>query len=441
MKQKEKERIASLQINNLPIADLKEYANNPRHNDAAVDAVAASIKEFGFKVPIIIDRDNVIVAGHTRLKAARKLGLETVPCIIADDLTPEQINAFRLADNKTAELADWDFELLEKELAALADFDMEQFGFDISAPEDLQEVEEDEVPDIDENTEPVTQLGDIWQLGEHRLLCGDSTDKESTERLMAGAKANLAITDPPYNVALGMNGSPDEARQRHRRTDGLVIMNDKQSDEDFLKFLTSAYMRMDENLVAGGAFYIWHADTQGFAFRLAAKNMGWQIRQNLIWVKNQMTLGHRDYQWQHEPCLYGWKDGAGHYFSDSRTETTVIEDKPNINKMSKAELKAYVKELLKNEPASTIIREDKPLRSEQHPTMKPVKLIAYLIRNSSRKGEIVLDVFGGSGTTLIACEQLGRRCYMEELDPKYCDVIIKRWEALTGQKAVRIEPK
>lgn len=443
MSEKERKRArggSSLQIKNLAIADLREYESNPRHNDAAVDAVAASIKEFGFKVPIIIDRDNVIVAGHTRLKAARKLGLETVPCIIADDLTPEQINAFRLADNKTAELAEWDFELLEKELAALADFDMEQFGFEISAAEDLQDVEEDEVPDIDEDSEPITQLGDIWQLGEHRLMCGDSTDKASVERLMDGAKANMAVTDPPYNVALGMGGSKDDARQRHRRTDGLVIMNDKQDDESFLQFLTSAYQRMDESLVAGGAFYIWHADSQGFAFRKAAKNMGWQIRQNLIWVKNVMTLGRQDYQWQHEPCLYGWKDGAAHYFTDSRMETTVIEDKPNINKMGKAELKAYVKELLKHEPASTVIREDKPAKSEEHPTMKPVKLISYLIRNSSRKGELVLDIFGGSGTTMIACEQLGRRCYMMELDPKYCDVIIKRWEGLTGQKAIKIAP-
>lgn len=429
-----------MNIKDMPISDLKEYESNPRHNDGAVDAVAASIKEFGFKVPIVIDRDGVIVAGHTRIKAARKLGLETVPCIIADDLTPEQIKAFRLADNKTAELAEWDFDLLAKELEDLSDFDMSAFGFDDLGLEDVPDMEDDDVPDLDEESEPVTKLGDIWQLGKHRLMCGDGTDEASVARLMDGAKANMAVTDPPYNVALGMGGSKDDARQRHRRTDGLVIMNDNQDDESFLQFLTSAYKRMDESLVAGGSFYVWHADSQGFAFRKAAKNMGWQIRQNLIWVKNTMTLGRQDYQWQHEPCLYGWKDGAAHYFTNSRMETTVMEDKPNINKMSKADLKAYVKELLKHDLASTVIREDKPARSEDHPTMKPVKLIAYLIRNSSRKGERVLDIFGGSGTTLIACEQLGRVCYMAELDPKYCDVIIKRWENLTGEKAVRIAP-
>lgn len=430
MKQKEKERIASLQINNLPIADLKEYANNPRHNDAAVDAVAASIKEFGFKVPIIIDRDNVIVAGHTRLKAARKLGLETVPCIIADDLTPEQINAFRLADNKTAELADWDFELLEKELAALADFDMEQFGFDISAPEDMQEVQQDEVPDIDEDEPPITQPGDIWQLGQHRLICGDSTDEETLKRLLDGKKADLIVTDPPYNVAY-----------EGKTKDKLTIQNDNKAAREFYTFLYDSFEKQAAAIKEGGVVYVCFADMESINFLASFQAAGFYLSQILIWNKSAMCIGRSDYQWKHEPIMYGWKKGAAHYFTDSRMETTVIDDKPNINKMSKAELKAYIKELLKHEPASTVIDEDKPARSAEHPTMKPVKLIAYLIRNSSRKGEIVLDVFGGSGTTLIACEQLGRRCYTEELDPKYCDVIIKRWEALTGQKAVRIEPK
>lgn len=430
MKQKGKERIASLQINNLAIADLKEYANNPRHNDAAVDAVAASIKEFGFKVPIIIDRDNVIVAGHTRLKAARKLGLETVPCIIADDLTPEQINAFRLADNKTAELAEWDFELLEKELAALADFDMEQFGFDISAPEDMQEVQQDEVPDIDEDEPPITQPGDIWQLGEHCLICGDSTDEETLKRLLDGKKADLIVTDPPYNVAY-----------EGKTKDKLTIQNDNKAAREFYTFLYDSFEKQAAAIKEGGVVYVCFADMESINFLASFQAAGFYLSQILIWNKSAMCIGRSDYQWKHEPIMYGWKKGAAHYFTDSRMETTVIDDKPNINKMSKAELKAYIKELLKHEPASTVIDEDKPARSAEHPTMKPVKLIAYLIRNSSRKGEIVLDVFGGSGTTLIACEQLGRRCYMMELDPKYCDVIIKRWEALTGQKAVRIEPK
>lgn len=417
-----------MQIKEIEISSLIEYENNPRNNDGAVDAVAESIKQFGFKVPIVIDRDNVIVAGHTRLKAARKIGLEKVPCIVADDLTPEQIKAFRLADNKTAELADWDFSALEIELAELANIDMTAFGFDISDFEELQEVTEDDIPEVDEENEPICKLGDIWQLGDNRLMCGDSTNNEIVEKLMNGERADLLVTDPPYNVAY-----------EGWTKDKLTIQNDDMSDDEFHEFLHAAFENANSIMREGAAFYIWHADREGFNFRAACKNTGWKIRQCLIWVKNSMVLGRQDYQWKHEPCLYGWKEGAAHYFTDSWLETTVIEDKPNINKMSKDELKSYVKELLKREPASTVIEEDKPNRNEEHPTMKPVKLIAYLIRNSSRRGENVLDLFGGSGSTLIACEQLGRRCYMVELDPKYFDVIIKRRETLTGEKAVKID--
>lgn len=419
-----------MHIQEILLEDLKEYDNNPRNNDGAVQAVAESIKEFGFKVPIIIDRDNVIVAGHTRLKAARLLGLDKVPCIVADDLTPEQVKAYRLADNKTGELAEWDFEKLEAELAELSDFDMEAFGFELSEIEEPQELVEDEVPEVDEEAEPMTQRGDVWQLGEHRLLCGDSTDAVDIEKLMDGAEADLLLTDPPYNVAY-------EGRTKEK----LTIQNDDMSDGEFNGFLQAAFENANSVMREGAAFYIWHADSEGFNFRAACKNTGWKVRQCLVWVKNTLVLGRQDYQWKHEPCLYGWKDGAAHYFTDSRLETTVVEDTPNINKMSKDELKSYIKELLNKEPSSTVIREDKPARNEEHPTMKPVKLIGYQIRNSSKRGDNVLDIFGGSGTTLIACEQLGRRCFTMELDPKYCDVIIKRWEQFTGEKAVKIEPK
>lgn len=430
-----------MQIIELSIDEIQPYKNNPRNNDGAVKAVAESIKEFGFKVPIIIDVNNEIVAGHTRMRAAQLLGLDIVPVIRADDLTEEQVRAFRLADNKTAELADWDIEKLNTELAMLSEFDMAAFGFD-ELGESIADIKEsdDDVDEIAENIEePTTKLGEIYQLGNHRLVCGDSTSKEVLDRLMDGEQADLLLTDPPYNVALGWHMRPSEAKQLHRRTDGLVIDNDSwESDEDFIKFLEKAFTNAMAHTKAGGAFYIWYADNQGLNFRLAAKNAGLEIRQNLVWVKNTIVLGRQDYQWQHEPCLYGWKDGAAHYFTDSRTESTVIEDKININKLSKEEMKSLLKELLSDKQSTTVIHEDKPSKSVEHPTMKPLKLLARQIRNSTKRGEIVLDTFGGSGSTLLACEQLGRTCYTVELDPKYCDVIIQRWENATGNKAVRI---
>lgn len=433
-----------MKIIELPIDELIPYENNPRNNAPAVKAVAESIKQFGFKVPIVVDKGNVIVAGHTRHQAAIMLGLDSVPVIKADDLSDEQVRAFRLADNKTAELAEWDDEKLNLEMAKLSDFDMSAFGFDEF--DDNTKVEEsDDDPDAmaAEIEEPITQLGEVWQLGRHRLVCGDSTDKAVLAKLMDGEKADLLLTDPPYNVALGQDGGhairPSEAKQLHRRTDGLVIDNDSwQTDEEFVKFLVSAFTAALGAIKSGAAFYIWYADTQALNFRRAAEKAGLQIRQNLIWVKSNFALGRQDYQWQHEPCLYGWKDGAAHYFTDSRTEATVFEDRININKLSKDEMKALLKELLADKQSTTVIHEDKPSKSVEHPTMKPLKLLARQIKNSTRRGEKVLDTFGGSGSTLLTCEQLGRVCYMAELDPKYCDVIIQRWENATGNKAVRI---
>ncbi len=417
-----------MQIEWINTDDLVPYENNPRNNDAAVRAVAESIKQFSFKVPIVIDKDNVIVCGHTRLRAAQLLQLDTVPCIKADDLTPEQVQAFRLADNKTAELAEWDDDLLAVELAQLKDFDMAAFGFEeLDDAPDIDEIDDDPEAMAEEITEPTTQLGDIWQLGAHRLICGDSTDKAVVSKLMDGEKADLLLTDPPYNV--GYTG---------KTADALTIQNDEMSDNDFFDFLVKAFTAARDNLRAGGAFYIWHADLQGLNFRKALTAAGFELRQCLIWVKNTIVLGRQDYQWQHEPCLYGWKDGAAHYFTDSRTESNVFEDRININKLSKDEMKALLKELLADKQSTTVIHEDKPSASVEHPTMKPLKLLARQIRNSTRQGEKVLDTFGGSGSTLLTCEQLGRVCYTVELDPKYCDVIIKRYEELTGDKAVRI---
>lgn len=417
------------------LRELKPYGRNPRKNDKAVDAVAESIREFGFKVPIVADKDGTIIAGHTRFKAAKKLGLETVPVIIADDLTPEQVKAFRLADNRVAELAEWDFELLAEELGDLGEWGMDRFGFD-GADFDLQEneldrVEEDEGFDIDEALEdakePVSRPGDVWKLGEHRLMCGDSTDAEDVAKLMDGELADMAATDPPYNVNVS-------------NSKGMTIENDNMADGPFLEFLTDAFTNMCGALKPGGAFYVWFATTEHMNFEKALIAAGLRVRQELIWNKSHFILGRSDYHWKHEPCLYGWKDGAAHWFTDDRTQSNVIEDAvPDVKKMKKDEMARLLMEIYADRISTTVMNEDKPAANDLHPTMKPVKLMARQVANSSKKGWKVLDLFGGSGSTLMACEQLGRKCRMMEYDPKYCDVIISRWEAFTGRTAERLK--
>ena len=299
--------------------------------------------------------------------------------------------------------------------------DMSVFGFDAVEFEEFSEVCEDEIPDVDEEGDPITKLGDIWQLGRHRLMCGDSTSVESVAVLMDGALADMILTDPPYNVAY-----------EGRTKDKLAIMNDNIDDELFRAFLQDAFCAGDSALKKGGAFYIWHAGTEGFNFKYACKAVGWEVKQCLIWNKNTLVLGRQDYQWKHEPCLYGWKSGASHYFVKNRKLTTVLNDGVDIDVMTSDELRELIREI--TEPSS-VINENKPTRNGEHPTMKPVGLLSRQIRNSSRIGEKVLDLFGGSDSTLVACEQLDRVCYTMELDPKYCDVIVKRWETLTGEKA------
>lgn len=388
-----------MNIIEINISDIKEYENNPRNNENAIEPVANSIKEFGFKVPIILDRDNVIVAGHTRIRAAKKLGLETVPCVIADDLTPEQIKAFRLADNKVGEIAEWDFTKLEEELKAIQDIDMSDFEFDMTMFEEEPEAEEDDFDiegALEEVEEPKSKLGDIYQLGNHRLMCGDSTAIDDLDKLMNGARVDLLITDPPYNVDY-----------QGKTKDNLKIQNDKMDNDNFRQFLRDAFASADSVMKEGAVFYIWHADSEGYNFRGACFDNGWKVRQCLIWNKNSMVMGRQDYHWKHEPCLYGWKEGASHLWASDRTQTTVLNF-------------------------------DKPSRNAEHPTMKPIKLFDYQIQNNTKKEDIVLDLFAGSGTTLIACEQNERKSYNMELDPKYCDVIVKRWEELTGNKAVLV---
>lgn len=347
-------------------------------------------------MPIIIGKDNVIVTGHTRLLAAKKLGLETVPCVIADDLTPAQIKAFRIADNKTAEFSEWDDEMLKLEFEELGelDFDLNLTGFDKSEVEKLlinggdscaEEDDFDSDKALEEIKNPISQAGDIWLLGRHRLICGDSTSSDDVAKLMNGQQADLVLTDPPYNVDY-QGGTKDK----------LKIQNDKMQDDKFLLFLVSAFKNMYEYSKKGAAIYVFHADSEGYNFRAAFKQAGYHLRQCLIWVKNSLVMGKQDYQWQHEPILYGWKDGASHSWYSDRKQTTLI-------------------------------KYDKPHKNADHPTMKPVGLCGYFIGNSSKEEDIVLDLFGGSGSTMIACEQTGRICYLSELDPKYCDVIVKRY--------------
>lgn len=340
-------------------------------------------------------------------------------------MTEEQKKKYRILDNKTNELAEWDFDLLEEEIDGM-DFDGFDFGFDFNSGEDDAEIIEDELPEVDEENEPITQLGDIWQLGAHRLMCGDSTSETDIDKLIDGDKADMVVTDPPYNVAIS-------------NSQGMTIKNDNMDSNSFREFLYDCFKCLNKALKQGGAFYVWYASREHINFEGALNDAGLTVREQLIWNKNTFILGRQDYHWKHEPCLYGWKDGAPHYFVDDRTQSTVIEDaKPEIKKMKKSELIELLQKIYGDKVSTTVLNEDKPAVNDMHPTMKPVKLIARLIKNSSKQKENVLDLFGGSGSTLMACEQLNRKCYMMELDPKYCDVIIKRWETFTGKKAVKI---
>lgn len=430
-----------MQVQEISLEQIQPYENNPRNNDEAVDYVANSIREFGFKVPIVVDSNGTIIAGHTRYKAAKQLGLESAPCVVADDLTDEQVKAFRLADNKVSEIATWDYEALNIELCEIMGIDMEDFGFsELEFDEDQDEidlVDEDEY--TDQVDDPICKKGDIWILGEHRLMCGDSTNKADVAKLMNGNISDLLLTDPPYNIALLYNMSENDIKTLKRRKDGKVVKNDCfENDNDFISFLTHAFNNAIENMKDGAVFYIWHAQNQAFNFLQSCKNAKMEIRQTLIWNKNIHVLGRQDYHWKHEPCLYGWKEGAAHYFIDDRTQSTVFEDsKPDIKKMKKSEMQQLLEEIFSDKVSTTIINEDKPSRSDEHPTMKPLKLMGRQIANSSKKGWLVLDLFGGSGSTMMACEQLGRRCYTMEIDPHYCDVIIDRWQRLTGKTAVK----
>lgn len=351
----------------------------------------------------------------------------TAIIVRADQLTEEQKREFIIKDNVA--FGEWDDETLTE------DFDPDELldwglGDLDDEPED-NDADEDDYGEEDAANAPTRcNPGDVWQLGRHRLMCGDSTKEADVAKLMGGERAHLLLTDPPYNVDY-QGGTKDK----------MKIANDNMDDVAFVGFLTAAFNCAIQAMRPGAVFYVWHADIKGYEFRTALKEVGLTLRETLIWVKNALVLGRQDYQWRHEPCLYGWKDGAAHYFVDDRSQSTVIEDAGvDYRKLKKDELLKLVLQLTDVSVPNTVIYEDKPTKNDIHPTMKPVKLMARLIKNSTKQEQLVLDLFGGSGSTLIACEQINRKCFTMEYDPKYCDAILDRWEKLTGEEAERITP-
>lgn len=429
------------QIEYKPLSELKELPGNPRTiKKDQFEKLKKSLQDnadyFEARPIILSDRtgENIILAGNQRYKAAKALKMEQVPTITLHGLTEAREREIIIRDNVNN--GEWNVDMLANDWNP---DELIEWGVEIPDIKTEIEIIEDEAPEPDESQPAKSKLGEIYQLGNHRLMVGDSTKAEDVATLMGGQMADLLITDPPYNVAYAQQGSATEMRRLHHRTDQKIIKNDKFDDDAaFQDFLVAAYTAADAAMKPGAAWYIWHASTQSLNFMTALENAGWEFREILNWVKHSLVLGRQDYQWIHEPCLYGWKSGAGHYFRDIRTETTVFDDERPIEEMSNKELKELVANYRATIP-TTIIRENKPSKSEEHPTMKPVKLIARLIGNSSREGELVLDIFGGSGTTMIAAEQLNRRCYMMELDPHYADVIIERWQNLTSQPAQKIK--
>lgn len=392
---------------NIQIIDINKLipaTYNPRKDlkpdDAEYIKIKNSIVKFGFVSPLVINKDMTVIGGHQRLKVLKDLGITEVECIVVDlDKTNEK--ALNIALNKIQ--GDWDEDKLEALLQELKleEFDMNLTGFDFDEVDeilnDINGTKEDNF-DVDsayeEIEEPITKPGDIWILGNHRLMCGDSTHKDDIMRLMNNQDADMLLTDPPYNV--DYVGKTAEA---------LKIKNDNMDDNQFYEFLRKVFENMYIVTKEGASIYVFHADTEGINFRKAFKDTGFKLAECLIWKKDCFVMGRQDYQWQHEPVLYGWKEGKAHYFINDRTQSTILEF-------------------------------DRPKQSTLHPTMKPIDLIAKLIKNSSKENDIILDLFGGSGSTIIAAEQLNRCCYTMELDPKYCDVIVKRWETLTNKEAI-----
>ena len=375
----------------------------------------------------------VVLGGNMRLAAARAhLDWTEIMCAVYPEDTPAD-RLRKIAQKDNASFGEFDYDILRKEWMGYG-YDYAKMGLHFDTKElEIEEEAKDDNFDVDRAAAaiktPKTQKGDIWQLGDHFLMCGDSTSAEDVARLMDGTKADLSVTDPPYNVAYE-GGTKDH----------LTIKNDYMSDQAFHEFLVAAFTRMNEALKPGAANYVFFACKEARNFIDAYIQAGFLYKQLLIWVKNTITLTRSDYQWQHEPCIYGWKDGAPHYFTDDRTLRTVVDEWPDFDQMDKAALRDFCKRVFDRDALATdIVREDKPTRNAEHPTMKPIPLVGRFVRNSSRRGQSVIDLFGGSGSTLMACEQLKRQCRTMEYDPVYCDVIIARWEKYTGRKATKIE--
>lgn len=461
-----------MQTETIKVGDLKVNERNPRSITVEkfqklVDSLLVFPNMLDLR-PVVVTEGNVVLGGNmrtralqfivgmsadeiaTRLQANKDYGkktseertatmqywrdfleFQTTEVVRADNLSDEEKRQFIVKDNVS--YGAWDMDLLS------ADYDMselEDWGMDLlpnfdgtadATGSDANKAEEDDFDEKDEEEAKEaarTKPGDLWQLGNHRLLCGDSTKAEDVMKLMQGEQADLWLTDPPYNVAI-------------ENSDGKTIMNDSMESDKFRRFLTDAFRASVNVMKKGAAFYVWFASREHINFETALNAAGLQVRQELIWNKNALIIGRQDYQWKHEPCLYGWKDGAGHYFCDSRKEATVIPDAAELDfdTMKKDDMKRLLQTIYSSQMATTIIDEKKPTKDTDHPTMKPVRLFGYQIANSSKRGQIVLDTFGGSGTTIVACEQMERKARLMELDPQYCDVILARWEKLTGQTA------
>lgn len=436
------------------LVDLKPAEYNPRvpltPEDKEYQDIKYSIEQNGYLDPIVINYDDTIIKGHQRRTVMMDCGIEEADVVVLDIRDKNKEKQANIALNKIT--GRWD-ELKLRNLLLdldLNEYDLQATGFSSGDLEDLcirleKEVDaEDDAFDADkayeEIEEPTTRKGDVWILGRHRLLCGDSTSAEDVAALMSGDEADLVVTDPPYNVNYG-----DKADMLNEYLDAQAggritstIANDNMDDASFYLFLLAFYRRAMEVMRPGAAIYVFHAESTGLPFRQVYQEAGLKLAQCLIWEKNSFVLGRQDYQWRHEPCLYGWKEGAGHYFINDRTQDTVLlEDEMDLESMGKQDLITYIQQLQEAfKDKTTVLYENKPKRNDIHPTMKPVPLIGKLIKNSSKPGWNIVDLFGGSGTTLMAAEQLNRTAFLMEYDEKYCDVIVRRWEEFTGEKAI-----
>lgn len=414
-----------MEILELELQKLSLDENNPRESTPEqIESYKKLFARLGVIIPIIIDHQNRVLYENGKFEAAKQLGIKKVKAVKIEKLTDEELNALRIVEIRAQEQGQWNerklFEILSKmsdDLLTMVDIDIEELGSKIEQElENLDNVKEVDIPEVEEIH--YTQPGDIYLLGKHRLMCGDSTNAEDVKILMNGETAALMITDPPYNID-------------YESESGMKIKNDNMKTEEFYEFLSKFYKNAYEIMKEGASYYIFHADSETISFRKALEEAKFKFSQNLIWVKNAFNLSRQDYNWRHEPCLYGWKPGKSHFFIKDYTQDTILESSVNLKKMTKEELIGYITKIIIDiEETSTIIRENKPLKNDIHPTMKPIKLLARLMANSSKINQNILDLFGGSGSTLITAEQLQRKAFLMEFDPHFADVIVKRYRML-----------